>query len=287
MATTGNAPDDRSPVSDKTVVITGASSGIGEAAARALKGRAAHVVIVGRSPGRTEQVARELDAPFYLADFRRLDDVRNLAANLAADLPRIDVLANNAGGIMGPQQLTVDGNEWTLQVNHLAPFLLTNLLLDVLIASRGVVIATSSIANRRAGALDLRDLNLEGGYNPELAYSKTKLMNILFSRELHRRYHAKGISSVAFEPGIVRTRFASEFSGRWSFAYTSALRHLLRSPARGAATLVWLASSRPDRAWTSGEFYKGRSVSRASPKAYDGDLASGLWDLSSELTSLS
>src|SRR5208283_2113543 len=119
---------------DKVIIITGASDGIGAAAARLLKAQGAHVVIVGRSPQKTEKVASELNVPYYLADFAKLNDVRKLAAQLKMDFPRIDVLANNAGGVMGGERmLTVDGHEMTIQVNYLAPFLLTNLLLDTLI----------------------------------------------------------------------------------------------------------------------------------------------------------
>src|SRR5271157_6112208 len=117
-------------VKNKTIVITGASDGIGAAAARLLTAQDAQVIIVGRSPQKTPKVAGELNAPYYLADFSKLDDVRKLASQIKKDIPRIDVLVNNAGGVMGERRLTVDGNEMTIQVNHLAPFLLTNLLLN-------------------------------------------------------------------------------------------------------------------------------------------------------------
>ena len=147
-------------VKDKVIVITGASDGIGAAAAQLLKAQGAQVVIVGRSPQKTKKMAHLLDAPSYLADFTRLDDVRKLASDLKNDFPRIDVLANNAGGVMGERTLTSDGHEMTIQVNHLAPFLLTNLLLDTLVSSRASVIATSSFAHRMAGKLDLGTLEL-------------------------------------------------------------------------------------------------------------------------------
>jgi NAD(P)-dependent dehydrogenase (short-subunit alcohol dehydrogenase family) len=271
---------------DKTVVITGASDGIGEAAARSLARAGACVVLVGRSPAKTANVAADLGCAYYLADFTKFDDVRRLARQLQTDLPHIDVLANNAGGIMGAPQLTADGNEMTLQVNHLAPFLLTNLLLDVLIASHATVVTTSSIANRHAGTLDLADINLEEGYSSPRAYRRTKLMNILFTKELHKRYNNMGIAAAAFHPGIVRTSFATEFPGPWSFAYTSVMRHLYRSPAKGADTLVWLAASQPGQQWQSGEYYKNRRISRASRQAYDPRLAEDLWDLSLKLTNL-
>jgi NAD(P)-dependent dehydrogenase (short-subunit alcohol dehydrogenase family) len=268
------------------VVITGASDGIGAAAARLLRARGDRVILVGRSATKTEAVARELDSPFYLCDFANLDEVRTLGERLGTDLARIDVLANNAGGIMGGRLLTVDSNELTIQVNHLAPFLLTNLLLDTLIASSASVIATSSLINRRAGKIDLSDMTLAHGYSAQDAYAKAKLMNILFARELHLRYHAHGLNAAAFNPGVVRTSFSSEFGGSFSWVYSSALKHLLRSPEKGAQTLVWLASNEPDDEWRSGEYFHDKQVAKANRQAYWPSLASGLWDASLEATGL-
>lgn len=274
-------------MTDRVVVITGASDGIGAAAARQLKVQGDRVVIVGRSAQKTEHVARELDAPFYLADFANFDEVRKLAERLQSDLPRIDVLANNAGGLMGGRLLTIDGNELTIQVNHLAPFLLTNLLLETLVKSKASVIATSSLLNRRAGPLDLDDLTLAKGYSAQDAYCKAKLMNILFTQELHRRLHSRGIAAAAFHPGVVRTNFSNELGASFSFLYSSALKYVLRSPEKGAETLVWLATASPDRDWKSGEYYQDKKISKANPRAYDADLASQLWDHSAKATALS
>lgn len=268
----------------KIIVITGASDGIGAAGARALHALGHHVILVGRSAEKTKSIAGELKAPYFLADFADLDDVRSLANQLKEETPRIDVLANNAGGIMGNRRVTVDGNELTIQVNHLAPFLLTNLLLETLIGSRATVIATSSLANRAAGTLDLNDLSLEHGYSPQSAYGKAKLMNILFSKELHRRFHGNGIAAASFHPGIVRTGFAGEFRGPVSFAYTSLFKYLFRSPGEGADSLVWLATSEPDRDWQSGEYFKNRRLSKANKQAYRQDLATQLWALSMKAT---
>src|ERR1700729_1621679 len=143
----------------KTIVIPGAGDGIGAAGARQLHKDGHRVVIVGRSPAKSQAVARELGADHFLADFTRLDDVRKLAARLDRACPRIDVLVNNAGGIFGDRAKTADGFEQTFQVNHLAPFLLTNLLMDKLLASRASVIQTSSSGARLFGKLDLDDLN--------------------------------------------------------------------------------------------------------------------------------
>ncbi|MGC1419400.1 MAG: SDR family NAD(P)-dependent oxidoreductase [Acidimicrobiales bacterium] len=273
-------------MTDQVVVITGASDGIGAAAARLLRAQGEHVILVGRSPDKTKQIAHELDSPFYLVDFADLDQVRSLAERLQSDAPRIDVLANNAGGMMGGRLITVDGNELTLQVNHLAPFLLTNLLLETLIASQASVINTSSSYHRRAGTLDLNDLNLENGYSATHAYAKAKLMNILFTRELHERFHEAGVSAAAFHPGIVRTNFTKEFGGDARLLYSGPASTFLRSPERGAATLVWLAGAEANDDWTSGEYYKDRQVARTSKQAQIPGLAHSLWDLSLSLTKL-
>jgi NAD(P)-dependent dehydrogenase (short-subunit alcohol dehydrogenase family) len=273
---------------DKVVVITGASDGIGAAAARLLKAQGAHVVIVGRSPQKTEKMASELNVPLYLADFAKLDDVRKLAGQLKRDFPRIDVLANNAGGIMGNKRmLTVDGHEMTIQVNYLAPFLLTNLLLDTLIASKATVIATSSIAHEGAGKLNLDDIDINHGYTRQSAYGKAKLMDILFTKELHRRYHTQGIAAAAFHPGVTRTSFTYEFGGGyWSIVYQTFIKNFLLSPAKGADTLVWLATSEPGKDWQSGEYYQNRKINEPSEQAQDAKLAHNLWELSAKLTGL-
>jgi NAD(P)-dependent dehydrogenase (short-subunit alcohol dehydrogenase family) len=267
-------------VTEKVIVITGASDGIGASAARALTAAGHRVVIVGRSAAKTESIANELNVPHYLADFAKLDDVRTLAQRLLTDLPRIDVLANNAGGIMGPRTLTRDGNEMTVQVNHLAPFLLTNLLLDALTSSNASVICTASSAHRSARHLDLDDLTLTRRYSATRAYGTAKLMNILFARELQRRYGSRGLRAASFHPGVVRTSFASEFGGLMHVGVTSPARLLFRTPARGADTLVWLATS---DGWEPGQYFKDRRVARRSKQADDDELARGLWERSMSL----
>ena len=273
-------------VKDKVIVITGASDGIGAAAARLLKAQGAQVVIVGRSSQKTKKIADLINAPYYLADFTRLDDVRKLASELKKDFSRIDVLANNACGVMGERTLTADGHEMTVQVNHLAPFLLTNLLLDRLIASRASVIATASFAHRTAGKLNPDDFESEHGYKRTKAYGKAKLMNILFTRELHKRYHDRGISAAAFHPGTVRTSFSSEFGGNWNLIYGSFLKRFLIDPSKGAYTMVWLATTDPGRDWQSGEYYHKRKVAIASKQSFDAKLANDLWELSAKLTAI-
>jgi len=269
-------------MSERTIVITGASDGIGAAAARALSQAGERVVLVGRSPQKTEALATELGVDHHLADFTRLDDVRTLAAELLRRYPRIDVLANNAGGIMGDRQLTVDGHEKTLQVNHLAPFLLTTLLLDRLIASRATVINTSSAANR-FGRINLDDLENERKYSPNKAYGDAKLANILFTRELHRRYSGRGLVTAAFHPGVVATSFSTDSTSVMRLVYQTALKRLLITPEKGADTLVWLAGTAAGVDWQSGEYYEKRRVRSANSQASDAGLATALWERSVDM----
>ncbi len=270
-------------MTERTVVITGASDGIGAVAARMLADRGDRVVIVGRSPEKTRAVAAALGADYFIADFARLDEVRTLAAALLERYPRIDVLANNAGGILGHREITVDGNEKTFQVNHLAPFLLTNLLIDRLAESQATVVNTSSVANSRFGRFDIDDVNAERGYSENRAYGNAKLANILFTAELHNRFADRGISTAAFHPGIVATSFATGSTSFMRFVYRSVFKMFLISPEEGADTLVWLATTAPGVDWVSGAYYDKRQIAKANPQAYDTGLAARLWDLSAEL----
>ncbi|ACO45016.1 SDR family NAD(P)-dependent oxidoreductase [Deinococcus deserti] len=273
-------------MSGRTIIITGASDGIGAQAARQLVASGEHVVLVGRSPEKTRAVAAELGAPYHLADFTRLDDVRALASALGA-YARIDVLMNNAGGVMGPRETTTDGFEKTLQVNHLAPFLLTNLLIDRLTASRSVVLNTSSAANQVFSRLDLTDLELTRGYTPNRAYGNAKLANILFTRELHRRYHPQGLSTAAFHPGTVATNFASESSSLMRLIYRTPLRHLLLiTPQQGTDTMLWLANGTPGVDWQPGQYYDRRNIGMVHPIADNPVLTQMLWDQSAQMVGL-
>ncbi len=269
-------------MSARTIVITGASDGIGASAARTLSRQGDRVVVVGRSAAKTERVAKEIGADFFVADFAELDQVRRLAAQLKEEYPRIDVLANNAGGIMGARELTVDGHEKTFQINHLAPFLLTTELMDVLTASNAVVINTSSAANG-FGKLDLFDLDSTQNYSTNRAYGTGKLANILFTTELHHRYAAAGITTAAFHPGVVATNFAAESTSPMRHAYKTFLNRFLLSPEQGADTLVWLATATPGQDWVSGAYYAKRALAKANKQAYDAELARELWDRSEAL----
>lgn len=271
----------------KVIVVTGASDGIGAAAARRLARDGHTVAVVGRSPQKTAAVAAEIGAGHFVADFTRLDDARRLAAELDAAYPRIDVLANNAGGVFGDRAKTVDGFEKTFQINHLAPFLLTTLLMDKLVASRAALIQTSTLHGGLARTLDTDDLNLDKNYDAVRAYNAAKLENVLFTKELHRRYHGQGISSAAFYPGNVATNFGAETTSRlMKVLATNRLSRslLLTTPDKGAEQLVWLAEGTAGVDWTSGEFYAKKVAGKGlNPLARDADLARRLWERSEQL----
>lgn len=271
----------------KVIVITGASDGIGAAAARQLHKNDHRVVVVGRSPHKTRAVAQEIGADHFVADFTRLDDVRQLAAQLDAAYPRIDVLANNAGGVFGDPAKTIDGFEKTFQINHLAPFLLTTTLMDKLIASRATVIQTTTLRGGNVRKLDLDDLNQDRRPSPIRAYNAAKLENVLFTKELHRRYHDQGLSAAVFYPGNIATNFGSETtSALMKFLATNRISRavLLTTPEKGADQLVWLAEGRPGVDWESGEYYvKRKTGARLNAMASDADLARALWERSEQL----
>jgi NAD(P)-dependent dehydrogenase (short-subunit alcohol dehydrogenase family) len=234
----------------RTVIVTGGSDGIGAAASRVLAGKGDHVVIVGRSPGKTRAFAAEIGAEYHVADFARLGQVRDLAAELKARHPRIDVLVNNAGLIAGPQRtVTADEHELTFQVNHLAPFLLTMLLKEGLTAARGRVITTSSEAGtRRSARVVLDDLDLADGYGAPRAYQASKLANILFTRELARRWGPLGVTAAAFHPGIVRTQWGRSGPLAVRLVMNSPFRLVMRSPS--AARTRWSGCPRASPART-------------------------------------
>lgn len=272
----------------KVVVITGASSGIGAQTARQLAARGATVVPVGRSIRRSNELAHSIGVKPLIADFASLIEVRQLASQILADHERIDVLLNNAGGLFTPRSTTVDGHETTLQVNHLAPFLLTNLLRDRLIASAATtpvrVINTASVANL-FGRIRLDDLDWEQRrWSAFRAYSTTKLMNIVFTRELARRWAGTNVATASFHPGAVATNFASS---TWlaGLVYRSPLKNLvLISAAQGAAPLVWLASDAISATLDGAYYHQLRRNGLVSPQANDAELAAALWDRSTQLT---
>lgn len=271
----------------RTIVITGASDGIGAAAARQLARRGHRLLLVGRSAEKTEAVADELGAQRFIADYTSLDQVARLADQLRDATDRIDVLANNAGGILGSRTITVDGNEQTLQVNHLAPFLLTQRLLPQLRAGDGVVVNTSSSAARLLARFDIDDLRAERSYSPGRAYGNAKLANILHTRGLLARYGDTGIHPVAFDPGNVRTGFAAGSSSILRLIYRTPLaRLMLNSAEQGGEHLRHFIEGAPSSSWQPGCFYSETTLATASqtnPLVHADVLVDLLWERSEAL----
>ncbi|OMC44857.1 SDR family NAD(P)-dependent oxidoreductase [Mycobacterium sp. IS-1264] len=265
----------------RTILITGASDGIGAAAARRLRSGGENVIVVGRSESKTAAVAAELDADYFVADFSDLSQVRALADKIRSQYPRIDVLANNAGGMFTDVHNTVDGHEITFQVNYLAPFLLTTQLVEVLVESRASVINTTSSSQRLLPRVRISDLDSTAGRRPSVAYALSKLAIVLFTMELHRRYHASGLSTATFHPGFVNSNFGEASGSRFltfmKYRVPISARFTLTAD-QGADQLVWFASSRPGVDWTSGEYYVKRKIAKANRAAYDPQLERELWD---------
>ncbi|MEV7008777.1 SDR family NAD(P)-dependent oxidoreductase [Streptosporangium sp. NPDC051022] len=262
-------------------VITGASAGIGEAAAVKLAGQGQQVVLVGRNPAKLAGVADRVKAvsgslPDILScDYTSLEDVRKLASELRSRYERIDILVNNAGVMTTARTLTPDGHETMIQVNHLAPFLLTNLLLDRV---TGRVITTSSRA-ARMGRINPADLNRSRRWwSGWLQYGDSKQANALFTVELARRLSGTGVSATCFHPGVIKTEFAPRTFTMWM---AKNIPGMGQTAEEGASTLVHLATH-PDGAAHPGRYF-ARSVPESVPRGMtDPDLARALWDASAE-----
>jgi NAD(P)-dependent dehydrogenase (short-subunit alcohol dehydrogenase family) len=273
----------------KVCVVTGATSGIGKATATALARLGGTVVLVGRDRGRTEAAAAEVGAAGgppprpEVADLASLEQVRGLAERLAG-LERIDVLVNNAGLVLGERRVTADGLEHVLALNHLAPFLLTSLLLPKLTQSAPARVVTVTSDAHSAARLDLSDLNLERDWDSWRSYANSKLANILFTRELARRLEGTGVTANCAHPGVVRTGFGRQAGPMLRLGITIA-RPFLLSPERGADTIVYLATS-PDVADQSGGYYVKRQRREPSAAARDEATARKLWEVSQEMTGL-
>jgi NAD(P)-dependent dehydrogenase (short-subunit alcohol dehydrogenase family) len=273
------------------IVITGANSGIGKAAATELARRGAHVVMTARDKARGEAARDEIrrasgngQVDLLLADFASLADVRALAGQLQ-QLPKIDVLVNNAGLMLSERTDTKDGFETQFQVNHLAPFLLTLLLIPKLAETPGArVVNVASNAHKRGGPLDFDDLQSKRSYVPFSVYSRSKLANILFTRELARRVADKGITTNCLHPGVVATGFAADGDATGLFALAMRLaRPFMITPEKGAETIVYLATS-PDVARTSGRYFASCREKTPAAIGQDDAAARRLWDESVKLT---
>jgi NAD(P)-dependent dehydrogenase (short-subunit alcohol dehydrogenase family) len=270
----------------KTVLITGASSGIGFHAALDLARLGARVAMVGRDPGRSEAALREVttrtgskDVSLFLCDFASQAAVRKLADDVRARHDRLDVLVNNAGGVNKTRTVTVDGIETTFAVNHLASFLLTNLLLDLLLRQEAARIVTVASVGHLHGTLDFDDLGFERGYSLMRAYSRSKLANILFANELARRLAGSGVTSNSVHPGSVDTRIWSG-APLWAKPFIQLLfRPFFISPAEGGGFIVRLVAQ-PELSAVSGQYFDKARMTAPSLRATDEALARRLWDVS-------
>jgi NAD(P)-dependent dehydrogenase (short-subunit alcohol dehydrogenase family) len=276
----------------KVVVITGATSGIGEIAAQRLAGMGARVVLVARDAARGQKALTRLPsigsgAPhsIYYGDLSRISECKRIAAEIAAVEPRVDVLINNAGALFGTRHLTVDNLEETFATNHMAYFVLTlGLKANLLAAAPARVVSTASDAHK-GYTLDFDDLQAAKGYSAIRAYGRSKLCNILFTRELARRWSGKEVTANCLHPGFVATRFGDASGGFLSGAVRIGKALFAITPEKGAETIVYLASS-PDVAAITGEyFYKCRP---ATPTAggRDDAAASRLWNESAKLAGI-
>jgi NAD(P)-dependent dehydrogenase (short-subunit alcohol dehydrogenase family) len=272
----------------KTIVATGATSGIGEAAVLELARLGGRIVIVARDEARAQATMRKLEAKaptaghrLHLADLSSMAETRKVGAAIAASEPRIDVLINNAGALFSERRVTPEGLERTFALNHMAYFVLTQALRERLIASAPVRIVSTSSTAHQSMSLDFDDLQSAKGYGGLKAYGRSKLANILFTREIARRLAGTGVTANCFHPGAVATRFG-ESSGGFAGLVIPFLRPFFLSPEKGADTLVYLASSLEVEK-TTGEYFVKRKMTQPSSAARDDAAAKRLWEASEAL----
>jgi NAD(P)-dependent dehydrogenase (short-subunit alcohol dehydrogenase family) len=282
----------------KTIVITGATNGIGLESAVQLAAVGASLVLVGRDPAKTEakvlevkQRAKSEAVSGLLVDFASRASVRRLAQQILADVPKLDILVNNAGTVFPKRVVTEDGIESTLAINHLGPYLLTRMLVDRLVASAPArVVNVASIAHRHA-TLDFEDLGYAKGYRLMRAYSRSKLGNLLFTRELARRLEGKGVAVHALHPGTVATGIwahgqPDSAAARFLAPVLAFLaKHLMLTPAQGGATITHVASS-PELEGKTGLYFEKNQAIAPSALAQDDELAKRMWNESARLVNL-
>jgi retinol dehydrogenase 14 len=280
------------PMAGKTVLVTGGTAGIGKATALGLARMGARVAITGRDSGRSEVAARELRAAgggqvdVFVADLSAQSEVRRLAQEVLQHLPRIDVLVNNVGGYWNTRHITAEGLERTFALNHLAPFLLTHLLLDRLTHSSPARVVTVSSNAQAQGRIDFDDLQGELSYSGSRAYSQSKLANVMFSYELARRLQGRSVTAKAVHPGVVSTAFGAEDPATVQRVFIPLLRRFMKTPAQGATTSIHLASA-PDLEQVTGRYFADSKPKPSSKLSYDLTAAAQLWQISADLVGLS
>jgi NAD(P)-dependent dehydrogenase (short-subunit alcohol dehydrogenase family) len=276
----------------KICLVTGATNGIGKAAAQALAHMGATVVIVGREAHKSAQVAEEIRAAsgnqnvdWLLADLSSQQDIRRLADEFKRGYPHLHVLLNNAGGTFSTRQFSVDGIEMTFALNHLAYFLLTNLLLDTIKASAPARIINVSSDAHSGGKIDFDNLQGERSYSSFKPYGNSKLANILFTTELARSLEGTGVTVNALHPGLTSTGFGKNNPGLLMKIMGAVIPLIARSPEEGAETSIYLASS-PEVQTITGKYFVDRKVTQPAPQAADRTVARRLWDVSAEMVQL-
>ena len=281
-------------IKDKQVLVTGGTSGIGRATAAELARRGARVTITSRVQADAENAAAAIsrdtggDVDPDVLDLSSPASVGDFAGRYTTRHDRLDVLINNAGTMSGSRRTTEDGFEWTLGVNHLGPFLLTNLLTDLLIASAPARVVTVSSENHRGAknGLNFDDLQMVNGYSSSKAYAASKLANILFTVEPDRRLSSRGITARVLHPGVVATNFGKNAeSPKWMGIAMTLLKPVLATPEKGATTSVHLASAQPNEI-EAGIYWSNQKPKQPSPAATETDAAARLWDLSAQLVGL-
>ena len=276
----------------KVCMVTGATSGIGQVTAAALAMQGAHVIVVGRNRAKAQQVVGEIrrqtgnDAVWYLlADFSDLQQVRELAAAFSAQYSQLDVLVNNAGTYFNTRHPAPGGVEMTFHVNHLAHFLLTNLLLETLTASAPARIVNVTSRAHEYDNMDFHDLGFERSYFGMKAYARSKLANLLFTYELARRLAGSGVTVNAVHPGGVATDIWRTNFPVLGPAIKWVMSLFALTPEEGADTLIYLASS-PDVEGVTGKYFVEREAIASSPLSYDEQVAARLWEVSEQLTAV-
>ena len=280
-------------MSGKTVLVTGATGGIGHATATGLARLGARVAITGRDMARAEMAAADIRAAAnnaavdaYAADLSSQTEVRRLAGEVLDRYQRLDVLVNNVGGFWAHRHVTADGLEHTLALNHLAPFLLTTLLLERLKASAPARIVTVASGAHTLGRLNFDDLQGELKYSGQRAYNASKLANVMFTYELARRLQGSGVTATALHPGVVRTAFGAEDQSAMFTLMLPLMRPFMKTTVKGAATSIYLASS-PKEEGVTGVYYSNSKHKKSSTSSYDTRVAGRLWQGSADLVGLS
>ncbi len=278
------------PMAGRTVLITGGTSGIGRATALGLARMGARVAITGRDRTRAEDAAREIRAAgggrvdVFVADLSSQSQVRRVAGEALERLDQVEVLVNNVGGYWNTRHVTADGLEHTFALNHLASFLLTNLLLDRLKQGPARVVNVASHAQAQ-GRIDFDDLQGERCYSGARAYSQSKLANVMFAYELARRLAGTSVTANAIHPGMVSTGFGAEDPAGIQRLVVPFLRPFLKSPAKGADTSIYVAAA-PALEGVTGRYFTNSQVKRSSKQSYDETTSVRLWQVSAGMVAL-